>query len=81
MGNDPTITNKAPATERPTASTATGPDLSAATFVGTDIMDQPEARTSPLTSETFEKKWAHGISFPDTGTTISIDIRKGAKAA
>jgi hypothetical protein len=83
MSNDPTITSKSPAPsqERTTTSHVTGPDLSAASFIGTDVMNQPELKPTPLTAHTFAEKWARGVSFPDTGTTISVAIRKGAKAA
>jgi hypothetical protein len=83
MANDPSITTKSttPSQERVTTSQATGPDLSAASFAGTDLMNQAEAKITPLTAQTFAEKWSRGASFPDTGTTISVSIRKGAKAA
>lgn len=83
MGNDPTLTNKPPGAkpEQGPKEVATGLDLSRSTFSGFDMMDQPAAAHAPMTRESFSSKWSKGRSFPDTGTTVSIEIRKGAKAA
>lgn len=83
MGNDPTLTNKPPGAklEQSTKEASAGPDLSKSTFAGVDMMDQPAAARPPMTRESFSLKWSNGRSFPDTGTTVSIEIRKGAKAA
>ena len=56
-------------------------DLSAETFTNIESKNQSSAERHPLTAELFEKKWGKGRKFPDSGTTTSIEVRRGTNAA
>lgn len=80
---DRTTTNKPGETreQAPQSQSQKNQDLSAETFTNIESKNQSSAERRPLTAELFEKKWGKGREFPDSGTTISIEVRRGTKAA
>ena len=80
---DRTTTNKPGETreQAPQSQSQGNQDLSAAKFMSLGPENQFSAEMRPLTAELFENKWGKGREFSDSGTTISIEVRRGTKAA